>query len=583
MRELRPIPIVWMAVLTLVASTSVVVADDAEDALKRGIEHAKKGEYNDAVGEFTRAIELKPDYVEAYIQRGTAYIELEKTLSKRDSVEELLREERSLRLALDDFAEALKLDPKEPRAYYYRGVIYSKVIYEKGRPVEKGRAEFKKAIELKPDYVDALLALAEPYIHMDCNDHLNCDREAMRYLDKVFNIAPGEPRAYYYRSIVSFNARHFDRAIEDLTKAVELKPDYIPAWLQRGRVYWAEESYEKTISDFDHVLSIDPANYEALWHRGMVWEEMGQHERAIKDFTDAINLQPDNPMPYDDRGLVYYNRGDYADALRDFEMAVSLDPNCQRGYVALLHTCMAIARLGDHRAAIERFNKVPELSPKNPWAYSYRGTLYSEVGRFDEAMADFDRAIELYPEFADFYLERAEAYRCKGESGKAVADADRAVSLDPEYADAWMLRGSLRFDGGAYEQAIVDFRKLIELSPSDAKARIWLFLATTRLGRDGKPDLATFRKALKDDDWMINVVRMYLGEITPEACLSAAAHKDPRRDNEQKCHAYYHMGQFYLLRGDKTKAREMFEKSVARGVAGLVECESSKAELVRLK
>ncbi len=67
----------------------------AEAFYKRGVSHAGKGNYDRAIADFTKAIELKPDYGEAHYNRGVAHY-------KKGDLDRARR----------DFEEASKLDPK---------------------------------------------------------------------------------------------------------------------------------------------------------------------------------------------------------------------------------------------------------------------------------------------------------------------------------------------------------------------------------------------------------------------------------------------------------------------------------------
>ena len=51
----------------------------------RGLEHSKNGNHKLAIEDYTRAIELKPDYAEAYYNRGGAFLRLgEREKAKSD-------------------------------------------------------------------------------------------------------------------------------------------------------------------------------------------------------------------------------------------------------------------------------------------------------------------------------------------------------------------------------------------------------------------------------------------------------------------------------------------------------------------
>ena len=51
----------------------------------RGLEHSKNGDHELAIENYTKAIELKPDYADAYYNRGKAYLRLgERKKAKSD-------------------------------------------------------------------------------------------------------------------------------------------------------------------------------------------------------------------------------------------------------------------------------------------------------------------------------------------------------------------------------------------------------------------------------------------------------------------------------------------------------------------
>ena len=111
---------------------------------------------------------------------------------------------------------------------------------------------------------------------------------------------------------------------------------------------------------------------------------------------------------------------------------------------------------------------------------------------------------------------------------------------------------------------------------------IWLYLATERQGKEGELALKLQAKAADLNEWPGPVVSMFLGTINADVVLKKTTGKDKKVENERKCEAYFYMGQYYLIQGDKGKARELFQQAVARGVTPFVECTAAKVELGRM-
>jgi len=110
----------------------------------RGTAHIAKGEYDQAIACFDKAIAIAEDFPEAYCNRGTAYYE-----------------KGELDLAIADFDRAIELDPDCAEAYYNRAVAR----YDKGE-YDKARADVKNAQRLghrvPPELLKALDETLEP-------------------------------------------------------------------------------------------------------------------------------------------------------------------------------------------------------------------------------------------------------------------------------------------------------------------------------------------------------------------------------------------------------------------------------------
>ena len=104
---------------------------DAEFYLKRGEDLSGAHQYERAIADYTTAIQLRPDYAEAYNDRGFAYY------LKGDA-------ER----AIADYTRAIELRPNYPKAYNSRGVVYMAHGYGAAKSVP----DFDRAIALKPDF-----------------------------------------------------------------------------------------------------------------------------------------------------------------------------------------------------------------------------------------------------------------------------------------------------------------------------------------------------------------------------------------------------------------------------------------------
>ncbi len=78
--------------------------------------------------------------------------------------------------------------------------------------------------------------------------------------------------------------------------------------------------------------------------------------------------------------------------------------------------------LGNHKQAIEDYNKAIETDPKFMPAYHNRGDAYKNLGNYKQAIEDYDKVIELNPKNASAYASRGDAYSKLGNNKLAIKD-----------------------------------------------------------------------------------------------------------------------------------------------------------------
>jgi len=104
MREVRFRVDIWVLLLAIFIAPNLMAAEapsmDAEAYYNRGVSYGKKGEYDRAIADFTKALEINPRLAQAYYNRGVAY-------ERKGEYDQ----------AIADYTNALELSPSND-AYY---------------------------------------------------------------------------------------------------------------------------------------------------------------------------------------------------------------------------------------------------------------------------------------------------------------------------------------------------------------------------------------------------------------------------------------------------------------------------------
>lgn len=190
--------ILFGAVFALAASRSDVA---------NGYAKFNRGNWDDAIADYTKAIESDPNDTDAILGRGAAK-----------------RAKGDLDGAIADYSSVIKSKPDNVDAYVGRGdAKYSK------RDWDDAIADFTKSIEIKPNDVDAYIRRGSAKFGKGDWSGASAD------YNKAIELNPDDAYAYDERSYLNYTKGDFNNAMADYNKAIALDPD--DAYAIKGRDY----------------------------------------------------------------------------------------------------------------------------------------------------------------------------------------------------------------------------------------------------------------------------------------------------------------------------------------------------------
>jgi tetratricopeptide (TPR) repeat protein len=181
-------------------------APAVREYIARGDSYMKEKDYALAIAEYTQAIRLDTNNVEAYVERGRAY----SLLGNDDR-------------AIADFTQAIRLNPNYSEAYRLRGLIYGAYYKEQYADFDRAIADYTQLIRLNPN-------------------------------DRV---------AYMSRAEIYKLKKDYNRAIADYTQMIKLDPNVSITYTFRGCAYKELGDFNRAISDFETALRMWPEDYLA--------------------------------------------------------------------------------------------------------------------------------------------------------------------------------------------------------------------------------------------------------------------------------------------------------------------------------
>ncbi|MBE8949948.1 MAG: tetratricopeptide repeat protein [Quinella sp. 3Q1] len=185
--------------------------------------------------------------------------------------------------AIKLYNEAIEFKPDYAEAYYNRGNTYKNL-----RKYEQAIQDYNKAIELKPNYAEAYNNRGTSY------RSLKQDEQAIQDFNKALKFKQHE-FIYANRGMVYEKLEQYERAIKDYDKAIKLNPNFTEMYNERGNIYMKLKLYKRAIQDYTKVISLNSNLSEGdlklvYYNRGFCYQYIGDNEKAQADFAKAKEL-----------------------------------------------------------------------------------------------------------------------------------------------------------------------------------------------------------------------------------------------------------------------------------------------------
>jgi tetratricopeptide (TPR) repeat protein len=208
--------------------------------------------------------------------------------------------------AVDDLTKALQIDPKFQPAFWPRAIAFVRLGRDKD-----GYADVDRLIALAPNSPLSYRIL-DRYFYL-----ANKQEQCLQDLTQRIKKSPNNINLFVARAHVNFILEHLEAAINDYSDAIKIKPACAEAYAGRGEVFLSMKNMKNALDDLSQAHKLDPKNTDALSNRAMVYLEQKDYAKAVQDLTMLIQLRYKLCKTYEARGQCYMRMGKPAEAKAD--------------------------------------------------------------------------------------------------------------------------------------------------------------------------------------------------------------------------------------------------------------------------
>ena len=160
------------------------------------------------------------------------------------------------------------------------------MLRETGK-LEEAIAHYRQAIQLNPNYADALMALGSSLQEKEDNE------QAIAYYQNVIALHPDNPSVHNNLGIALKDTGKLDEAIPHFQKAIALDPNYSGAYSNLGLVLQEKGLLDEAIANYEKALTIDPNYADAYHNYGVALNKKCQLTAATSRYRQAIAIKND--------------------------------------------------------------------------------------------------------------------------------------------------------------------------------------------------------------------------------------------------------------------------------------------------
>uniref|UniRef100_A0A3P8V7N6 DnaJ homolog subfamily C member 3 n=1 Tax=Cynoglossus semilaevis TaxID=244447 RepID=A0A3P8V7N6_CYNSE len=297
--------------------------------------------------------------------------------------------------------------------------------------------------------------------------------------------------AYFRRATVFLAMGKSKSALPDLSRVIELKPDFTSARLQRGNILLKQGRLDEAESDFKKVMKSNPSEKEqkeaqsqltksdeiqrlvaqahssfssqdyvtAAAHldtiidvrppalsamRAECFIQTGEMGKAISDLKATSKLKSDNTKAFYKLSTIYYHLGDHEMSLNEVRECLKLDPDHKQCY--------------NHYKLVKKLNKQIQSAE----------ALIQEQ-RYEDAVNKYEDVMKTEPNVQHFSALAKEriCHALTQQGSRAISVCSEVLTSDPENVNALKDRAAAYILEEQYEDAIKDYETAAKHSEND--------------------------------------------------------------------------------------------------------------------
>lgn len=236
---------------------------------------------------------------------------------------------------------------------------------------------------------------------------------------------------------------------------------------QRGNEAYKAKRFEEAIAAYNEAIALDDSDISFITNRAAVYFEMGNFDECIKDSDLALErgreIRADFKMiarALSRKGTAMKKKGDLAGAIEAFQKSLTEH-----------RTADTLKKLSDTEKELKRMEEQAYLDPAKAEEEREKGNALFKEGKFPDAIKCYTESIRRKPDDPRVWSNRAACYTKLTALPEALKDAEKAIEIDPTFVKAYTRKGHAQFFMKEYEKAMATYQQGLDRDPGNEELK----------------------------------------------------------------------------------------------------------------
>ena len=564
---LKAICIIFIAISLTACQTDI---EKKESFYKKGSTYYDNKEYKKAEIELKNALQIDPNYVEAYHL-------LAKNMLKLGNIKDALAVyNKIIQIDKDNIEANLKLAEFLLLSKNTEPAMEKIVFVLEKEPKNIEALHVKAQIFMQKEFFDKAFAVYETILDIDSNNI-----PAIQNMAKIHAIGkrPDEAEALLLKAItlddknlqvrmplIGFYIQQgkLEKVEDQLQQAIKNSPENFEAHILLGNFYHNQKKNDLAEAAYLNSIKASPSALKPLMIAADYYDKVNNQDKALEMYTKAASLEPDNISVQETIARFHYSHKDIESANKIISAILSKRPQY---YPARMLKSEILVFEKKFTEALQLLDVLEKEEPKAPRTYYFKGLCFIGTGNYDQAKTSVGKAVEINPGYFKARMLLSDIYLHEQSFDPAQKEASAALELNPNDYQSRIIRANAAIGLRKFEDAEKDYQKLIEIAPENPMAYYQLGLLKSALKEyDSSMGYlkAAYGKNNKLIDVFLQIVRNHVSKKEYETAHELCENQIKLyKDQEPLIAVVYNIQSgIYLAQKNIEKAKDTLSKAI---------------------